>query len=317
MNASARDPAAAAALPDSQGSGFWRHLPAAWLPYVQLARLDRPVGWRLLLAPCLSSVCLACIYRLQAPDYGLLLLFFIGAVAMRGAGSTFNDLIDRRIDAQVERTRQRPLPSGRVSPRAAAVFMVAQALIGLAVLLSLNLFAIALGLGSLLLVAAYPFMKRYTSWPQAVLGLTFSWGALLGFAAVDGGLAAPAYWLYASGIAWTIGYDTIYAVQDKNYDREAGVKSTALLFGERTVFAVALFYLAAVACAEIALMTAGAGLFAQLGLLAFAAHLVWQIRNLDGADEATALKLFRANGGAGFLLFAGLFAENLLFYLVR
>src|SRR5574337_1168283 len=209
---------ASASLPDSHGSGIWRRLPPNWLPYVQLARLDRPAGWQLLLAPCLSSTCLASIYQLQSPNYGLLLLFFVGAIAMRGAGSTFNDLIDRKIDARVERTRGRPLPSGRVSPVGAAIFALAQALVGLAVLLTLNGFAIRLGLASLVPVAIYPFLKRFTSWPQAALGLAFSWGALMGWAAQTGGLGAPALWLFASGVAWTIGYDTIYAIQDRKDD---------------------------------------------------------------------------------------------------
>lgn len=307
----------AGALPDSKASSIWARLPANWQPYVQLARLDRPTGWQLLLAPCLSATCLAGIYQLQAPNYLLLLLFFLGAVAMRGAGSTFNDLIDRKIDAQVERTRGRPLPSGRVSPRNAALFMLAQCLVGLFVLLSLNRFAIIVGLCALIPVAAYPFMKRFTSWPQAVLGLAFSWGALVGWAAVTGGLAAPALWLYLSCIAWTIGYDTIYAIQDVKDDVKAGVKSTTLLFGDNVVLAVALFYLVTIVCAELALLSAGVGIFGQIGLLAFAGHLVWQIRKLGGADEAMALRLFRSNGVAGFILFAGLFAENLLFYLVR
>lgn len=307
----------AAVLPDAKPSGFWRRFPASWQPYIQLARLDRPTGWQLLLAPCLSSTCLASIDRLQGPNYRLLLLFFIGAVAMRGAGSTFNDLIDRNIDAKVERTRGRPLPSGRVSPLGAAVFLAAQGLVGLGVLLSLNRFAIAVGLCSLIPVAAYPFMKRFTSWPQAMLGVAFSWGGLIGWAAQTGGLAAPAIWFYLSCIAWTIGYDTIYAIQDRKDDVDAGVKSTALLFGEHLTFAVALFYLATIVCAEIALLSAGAGLFAHIGLLAFAGCLVWQIRRLDGCDEARALRLFRSNGAAGFVLFAGLFAENLLFYFVR
>ncbi|MCI4677686.1 4-hydroxybenzoate octaprenyltransferase [Rhodoblastus acidophilus] len=317
MPAPAVDGAAQPQLPDASASSLWRRLPASWTPYVQLARLDRPAGWQLLLAPCLSSICLACIYRLENPNYGLLALFFIGAVAMRGAGSTFNDLIDRKIDARVERTAARPLPSGRVSPRNAAIFMAAQGLVGLAVLLSFNRFAILLGLLSLVPVAIYPFMKRFTSWPQAALGLAFSWGALLGWAAQTGGLAAPALWLYASCVAWTIGYDTIYAIQDRKDDVAAGVKSTALLFGEHVQLAVAVFYLLTVLCAEVALVLAGAGLAAHLGLLAFASHLVWQIRGLDADDEAKALRLFRSNGLAGFLLSVGLFTENLLFYLVR
>jgi 4-hydroxybenzoate polyprenyltransferase len=304
-------------LPDAPASRFWRLIPTGWLPYVQLARLDRPIGWQLLLAPCLSSVCLASIRQVKNPNFLLLALFFVGAVVMRGAGSTFNDLIDRKIDAQVARTAGRPLPSGRVSPRNAAIFMAFQALVGLAVLLSFNRFAILLGLLSLVPVAIYPFLKRFTSWPQAALGLAFSWGALMGWAAQTGGLAAPALWLYASCIAWTIGYDTIYAIQDRKDDVAAGVKSTALLFGAHLQLVVALFYLASVLCAEIALLLAGAGVVAHLGLLAFAAHLLWQIRGLDDADETKALKLFRSNGLAGFLLFAGLLGENLLFYFVR
>ena len=315
MSTQARHADASAHLPDAAVLGLWRLLPSNWLPFVQLARVDRPAGWQLLLAPCLDSVCLAGVYRLQQPDFLLILLFTLGAIAMRGAGSTFNDLIDRKIDAQVERTRGRPLPSGRVSMLAAAFFMAAQALLGLGVLLSLNSFSIVLGFASMLPVAAYPFMKRFTHWPQAVLGLAFSWGALMGWAALTGELAAPALWLYASCVVWTIGYDTIYALMDRPDDIKAGVGSTAVLFGDHVVLAVGLFYLAAVIFAEFALIGVGAGLLAHLGLAAFAFHLAWQIRRLEGADDAMALKLFRSNGRAGFLLFAGLFAENMLFYL--
>jgi 4-hydroxybenzoate polyprenyltransferase len=304
-------------LPDAGMTRLWRALPAGWLPYIQLARLDRPAGWQLLLAPCLDSLFLAAIAHGQRPDFGLMLLFTLGAIAMRGAGSTFNDLIDREIDAKVERTRGRPLPSGRVSPRAAVIFLAVQALLGLFVLLSLNPFSIALGFGSLIPVAIYPFMKRFTNAPQAVLGLAFSWGALMGWAAMTGALAAPALWLYASCVVWTIGYDTIYALQDRRDDIEAGVGSTALLFGEHVVPAVGLLYLATLIFAEIALIGAGAGVLAHLGLAAFGFHLAWQIRRLSGADEPMALKLFRSNGGAGFLLCAGLFAESLLAYAIR
>ena len=282
---------------------------------MQLARLDRPVGWQLLLAPCLSSTCLAAIAHRQTPHFGLLILFTLGAIAMRGAGSTFNDFIDRDIDAKVERTRMRPLASGQVTPFAVLVFLLAQCLVGLFVLLSLNRFSVFVGFASLLPVAVYPFMKRVTSWPQAVLGLAFSWGALIGWSAVTGELAAPAFWLYGSCILWTIGYDTIYAVQDRRDDMEAGVKSTALLFGDHLVAVVALLYFGAVVLAEIALVTAGAGIAAQIGLVVFGAHLAWQVRRLDRDDEALALKLFRSNGTAGFLLFGGLLAENMLFYL--
>jgi 4-hydroxybenzoate polyprenyltransferase len=200
--------------------------------------------------------------------------------------------------------------------RAALIFILAQCLVGLAVLLSFNPFAIALGFSSLGFVCAYPFMKRITSWPQAVLGLAFSWGALIGWSAVTGEIAAPAVWLYGSCILWTIGYDTIYAVQDRRDDIEAGVKSTALLFGEYLVPVVALLYFGSVALAEVALLKAGAGLLAHAGLVAFGIHLARQVRRLVGADETEALRLFRSNGTAGFLLFGGLLAENLLFYFV-
>jgi 4-hydroxybenzoate polyprenyltransferase len=302
-------------LPDSTASGFWNRLPASWLPYVQLARLDRPIGWQLLLAPCLSSTCLAAINHGEKPHFLLLILFTIGAISMRGAGSTFNDLVDREIDAKVERTRMRPLASGQVTPFAALVFLVAQCLVGLGVLLSLNRFSILVGFASLVSVAIYPFMKRFTSWPQAVLGLAFSWGALVGWSAVAGELAAPAFWLYGSCILWTIGYDTIYAIQDRKDDVAAGVRSTALLFGDELVAMVALLYLGTIILAEIALLTAGAWLVAQLGLLAFGLHLARQVRRLEDADEKQALKLFRSNATAGFLLFAGLLGDNMLFFL--
>ncbi|MCW2286107.1 4-hydroxybenzoate polyprenyltransferase [Rhodoblastus acidophilus] len=305
-----------ALLPDSSAHGVWSRLPASWLPYVQLARLDRPVGWQLLLAPCLSATCLAAIAHAEKPHFDLLILFTLGSIAMRGAGSTFNDFVDRNIDAKVERTKQRPLASGQVTPLAAAIFLLAQCLVGLYVLLSLNVFSIFVGFASLIPVAIYPFMKRITSWPQAVLGLAFSWGALIGWSAVTGEIAAPALWLYGSCILWTIGYDTIYAVQDRRDDIEAGVKSTALLFGEHLVPVVALIYFGSVALAEVALLKAGAGLLAHVGLVAFAVHLARQLRRLVGADEAEALKLFRSNGTAGFLLFGGLLAENLMFYFV-
>ncbi len=299
-------------LPDSSGSGFWSRLPAAWLPYVQLARLDRPAGWQLLLAPCLSGAELAAIRHGEAPHFGLLILFTLGAIAMRGAGSTFNDLVDRDIDAKVERTRGRPLPSGRVSVWGASLFLAAQCLVGLGVLLALSPFAILVGLAALIPVAIYPFMKRVTSWPQAVLGLAFSWGALIGWAAVAGRIEAPSLWLYAGCILWTIGYDTIYAVQDRKDDVSAGVRSTALLFGDHLALAVAGLYCGAVILSEVALVAAGAGLVGQLGLLAFALHLLWQLRRLGNADEKLALKLFRSNGLAGFLLAAGLLAETML-----
>ncbi len=296
------------ALPDSAPSHFSLRLaPPSWRPFVQLARLDRPIGWWLLLLPCWWSDALAGIATRSGPNLWHDLLFLIGAVAMRGAGSTYNDLVDRKIDAQVERTRGRPLPSGRVTPRAAKIFLVAQCSVGAAVLFSFNSFAIAVGLASLLIVAVYPFMKRVTSWPQAVLGLAFAWGGLMGWAAATGRLDAPALLIYLAAIFWTMGYDTIYALQDSRDDAIAGVRSTARLFGSKVREAVGLLYFGAILSALLAIVLAGGGIVAHLGLTAFAAHLVWQTRQLrEGLEPARALQLFRANRDAGLLLFAGL-----------
>jgi 4-hydroxybenzoate polyprenyltransferase len=233
-------------------------------------------------------------------------MFLIGAIAMRGAGCTYNDILDRRLDAQVERTRNRPLPSGRVTVRAAAAFLVAQALVGLAVLLCFNEFSIWLGVASLVVVAIYPLMKRVTSWPQAVLGLAFSWGALMGWSATFASLSLAPILLYFSASSWTIGYDTIYALQDKRDDAIVGIRSTARLFGLRTRFGVGMFYAGSAALALIAIEVAGGGAIALIGWLAYAAHLAWQVSKVEGADVATALRLFRSNRDAGLILFAGI-----------
>jgi 4-hydroxybenzoate polyprenyltransferase len=294
-------------LPDARPASLVLKLtPDFALPFVQLARWDRPTGWQLLLAPCWQSVALAALAAHLGPDPWRLLLFLIGAVAMRGAGCTYNDILDRDLDAGVERTRGRPLPSGRVGARAAAVFLVAQSLVGLAVLLCFNRFSIALGFASLIVVAIYPLMKRITSWPQAVLGLAFSWGALMGWAGAFGGLAWPALALYASAFCWTVGYDTIYAQQDARDDAIVGIKSTARLFGSRARPAVGVAYALAAALAQAALIGAGAGVIAQVGWAGFALHLAWQVSRMDGASPATALRLFRSNRDAGLILFAGL-----------
>ena len=308
-----KDPAPADLLPDAVANHpVWRLAPTSIKPFVQLARLDRPVGWWLLLLPCWQSNALAAASRGEAPDLWQMLLFFVGAVAMRGAGSTYNDLVDRQIDARIERTRGRPLPSGRVSPRAAALFLVAQCLVGLAVLLSFNGPTIGLGLASPLIVLAYPFAKRVTSWPQAVLGCAFAYGALLGWTARTGALEAPALLLYASAVLWTIGFDTIYALQDLRDDAIAGVRSTARLFGARVRFAVGALYLGSALLAELATLAAHAGWLAQAGVLAFSAHLAWQTRaTSESCAPATALGLFRSNRDAGLLLFAGFFAQSL------
>ena len=280
------------------------------LPYVQLARLDRPIGWELLLAPCWQATALAGLALHRGPNLGHLALFLIGAIAMRGAGCTYNDILDRKLDAGVERTRNRPLPSGRVSVKAAAVFLVAEALVGLAVLLSFNRFSIGLGIASLAIVAVYPMMKRVTSWPQAVLGLAFSWGALMGWAATFAGLALSPILLYASAFSWTIGYDTIYAMQDARDDAIVGIRSTARLFEGHARLAVGLFYAAAAALALAAIALIGGGWVAWVGWLAYAGHLGWQLSKVEGADAATALRLFRSNRDAGLLLFAGLAAQG-------
>lgn len=288
--------------------------PAAWRPYLRLARADRPIGSWLLLLPCWWSAAVAAIAAgWPVPNLWHMLLFAIGAVAMRGAGCTYNDLVDRDIDARVERTRSRPLPSGQVTPRQAKIFMLAQVAVGAAVLLALaEPFAWAVGIASLVVVAIYPFMKRITSWPQSVLGLAFSWGALMGWAAAFGRLDAPALLLYAGSILWVIGYDTIYAHQDREDDAIVGVRSTALLFGARTPLFLALFYAAAVTLFALALASLAAPLPAYAGLAAFALHLAWQVRRLDIADPDRCLAVFRSNRDAGLIFLAGLMAAAFL-----
>ncbi len=304
--------AAAGRVADSTGNWVDRLAPAWTRPYLRLARLDRPIGSWLLLMPCWWSSALAAI---AWPERGLhpghLVLFFIGAFAMRGAGCTWNDIVDRDLDRGVERTRSRPIPSGQVTVARAAAFLVAQALAGLVVLLQFNAFAIKTGIASLAIVAIYPFMKRITYWPQIVLGLAFSWGALMGWAAVFGRLDAAPLVLYAGAIAWVIGYDTIYAHQDREDDALIGIKSTALLFGDRTKPMLALFYGLAVALIGIAGALAGAPLLFWFGLTAFAAHLCWQIARLDIRDPALCLALFNSNRDAGLVLFAGMVAAAL------
>jgi 4-hydroxybenzoate polyprenyltransferase len=298
-------------LPDARPHSLVLRLtPDFALPYVQLARLDRPAGWQLLLAPCWWAAALAGDAVHHGPDLTHLLLFLIGAIVMRGAGCTYNDILARDLDAGVSRTRGRPLPSGRVSSRAAALFLVAQGLIGFAVLMAFNRFSIGLGLASLVVVAIYPLTKRVSSWPQAALGLAFSWGALMGWSARFGALDAPALLLYAAAFCWTIGYDTIYALQDARDDAIVGIKSTARLFGRHARLGVVAFYLLTALLAQAALFAAGGGWIAELGWAAFAAHLAWQVSKVEGASEATALMLFRANRDAGLLLFLGFAAEG-------
>jgi 4-hydroxybenzoate polyprenyltransferase len=292
---------------DATGNWVDTLAPAWTRPYLRLTRLDRPIGWWLLLLPCWWSAALAAVAAGQwGPNPWHVLLFLTGAIVMRGAGCTWNDLVDRDIDARVERTRSRPIPSGQVSVTAAAAFLVLQAIVGLLVLVQFNRFAITLGVASLAVVAIYPLMKRVTYWPQIFLGLAFSWGALMGWAAVFGRLDLPAYLLYAGSIAWVIHYDTIYAHQDSEDDALLGLKSTALLFGGRTKSALRLFSAMAVALIGLAGLTAGAGWVFLLGLLAFAAHLAWQIHTVDTANPALCLRLFKSNRDAGLILFGAL-----------
>src|SRR5215813_6316705 len=237
---------------DSTGNWVDGVAPAWARPYLRLARLDRPIGSWLLLMPCWWSVGLAAVHARGQVNLWHILLFFVGAFAMRGAGCTWNDIVDRDLDARVERTRSRPIPSGQVTAASAAAFLVLQALVGLAVLLQFNRFTIYVGFASLAVVAIYPFMKRITYWPQIVLGLAFSWGALMGWPAVFGRLDWQPLVLYAGAIAWVIGYDTIYAHQDREDDALIGLKSTAILFGRRTKPMLSAFYAAAIVLIGIA-----------------------------------------------------------------
>ncbi|HVD73279.1 MAG TPA: 4-hydroxybenzoate octaprenyltransferase [Xanthobacteraceae bacterium] len=291
---------------DSTGNWVDGFAPAWTRPYLRLARLDRPIGSWLLLMPCWWSVGLAAIHARSQVNLWHLVLFFVGAFAMRGAGCTWNDIVDRDLDTRVERTRSRPIPAGQVTVAAAAGFLLLQALVGLVVLLQFNRFTVYIGFLSLAVVAVYPFMKRITYWPQIVLGLAFSWGALMGWPATFGRLDLPAFLLYAGAISWVIGYDTIYAHQDREDDALIGIKSTALLFGERTKSMLALFYALAVALIALAGWSAGGGVVLVLGLGAFAAHLAWQVARLDIHDPALCLAVFKSNRDAGLILFAGL-----------
>ena len=304
---------AGARVADATGNWVDTRAPSWSRPYLRLCRLDRPIGSWLLLMPCWWSAALAAGIAGEVRQLPLTLaLFLAGAFVMRGAGCTWNDITDRDLDAQVERTRSRPIPAGQVSVKQAAVFLVFQALIGLTVLLQFNRFAVMTGIASLLIVAVYPFMKRITWWPQIVLGLAFSWGALMGFAVTLGRIDAPALLLYLGSIAWVIGYDTIYAHQDAEDDALIGIKSTALLFGARTRPALMVFYGLAVILIGAALALAGAGVPAWIGLVAFAGHLVWQIARLEIGDPALCLRLFKSNRDAGLLLFAGVLVDAVL-----
>ncbi len=298
-------------------SGHWvyRLLPHSLWPYAQLARWDRPIGWKLLMWPCFWSLILAMDakgFSSELHPYSValaiwyLFLFFIGAIAMRGAGCTWNDLVDQKIDNKVERTRSRPLPSGQVSRLQAKIFMGLQCLVGLIVLVEFNLFSIILGISSLVVVAIYPFMKRVTDWPQFFLGLAFNWGALMGWATIYGRLDFAPLSLYFGSVLWTIGYDTIYAHQDKEDDAIVGVHSTARLFGEKTKSALVFLYSGFLVLSLIAFLLAGVPAFAYLGLLLAAIHMFYQIITIDIDNNSECLRLFKSNSTVGCLIFFGL-----------
>ncbi len=285
-----------------------RWAPSAARPYLRLMRLDRPIGTWLLLLPCWWSTALA---SPGWPDGRLMVLFAIGAIIMRGAGCIVNDLADRDFDGKVARTATRPLVSGAISIRQAFAFLFLQLMLGLAVLAQLNLFAIGIGAASLLLVFTYPFMKRITYWPQAFLGLTFNWGALVGWAAVHGGLDAPALVLYAAGVFWTLGYDTIYAHQDKEDDILVGVKSLALKLGDASKAWFAGFYSATVLLVGAAGALAGLGWPFWVGLAIAAGHLAWQILDVDLNRPRDCLAKFKSNRDFGLILTAAIVAGRL------
>ena len=305
MNAKPAD-AVAAALVD--------RAPGPVQPYLRLMRLDRPIGTWLLFWPCVFGLALGAAADSRpfgdGYDIWLIVLFAVGSIVMRGAGCTYNDIVDRDIDAQVARTRGRPIPSGAVSVTRAALFAIAQCLIGLAILLQLNWFSVCLGAASLLLVGVYPFMKRITWWPQAWLGLTFNWGALLGFAAQTGSLDWGDAMLYAGLFFWTLGYDTIYAHQDKEDDALIGVKSTARLLGARSRDWILGFYAVAFTLILAAGFAEHEGWSYVFLMLIAGAQMLWQVRRLDIDDSAKCLKLFRSNRETGALIALALIVSS-------
>jgi len=282
-------------------------LPTPLRPYAKLMRLHQPVGIGLLLWPGLWGICLA---SRRPSDAGLLLLFLLGATVMRGAGCTINDILDRDVDPHVARTQTRPLASGAVTLTHAITFLVLQLGIGLVILLQLPPLAILLGCLAVPMVATYPLMKRITYWPQAFLGLTFNLSALIGYAAVAQSLPSDALLLYASAFFWTLGYDTIYAHQDKADDLLIGVKSTALKLGERTRPALVLIYGASASLLWASLWLAGTAGIGYLGAGFFTCHLIWQIIRLEIDNPKRSLKLFKSNNISGMVLFICLYLEK-------
>ncbi|RED46151.1 4-hydroxybenzoate octaprenyltransferase [Aestuariispira insulae] len=296
-----------------QGSWVNSVLPGGLQPYARLARLDRPIGTWLLLLPCWWGLALANADHpaLALPSPWYILLFAIGALVMRGAGCTWNDITDRDFDGKVARTATRPIPAGEVTVRQALVFLAVQLLIGLAILWQFNDFTRMVGASALLLVMAYPFMKRVTYWPQAWLGLTFNWGALVGWTSMKQELSLAPLLLYAAGFFWTLGYDTIYAHQDKEDDALVGVKSTALRLGAATGRWLIGFYSLTIILIAASAYLAGLAVWFWPLLAVAAIHLAWQIRRLDIDDPDLCLRLFKSNRDFGFIIFAGLLAGGI------
>jgi 4-hydroxybenzoate polyprenyltransferase len=290
-----------------------RLAPASWRPFLRLGRFDRPIGTWLLLFPCWWSQTLAEIGTGNPyPRIDYLALFAVGALAMRAAGCAYNDYVDRDIDGQVLRTASRPIPSGQISPESALVFVALASLVGLAVLLQFNWFTIGLAVASLGLVAAYPFAKRVMRYPQLVLGLAFNWGALVGWAAIRGSIGWPAIILYFGCVLWTVGYDTIYAHQDKEDDALLGLGSTALLFGDDTVSYVGALYGSAVVLWLLAGALANTHLIYFLAVTLVFLQMSWQVATLDTSDPANCLRRFRSSRDVGIAVFLGLVADMTL-----
>jgi 4-hydroxybenzoate polyprenyltransferase len=296
-----------APLPDAAPANWVDRYAPPWAqPWLKLGRFDRPTGIWLLMLPGWQGIALADAMQGQPPSLRLLFLFFVGASLMRAAGCAYNDIVDRDFDAHVARTANRPIPAGQITVKQAWIFIAVCCAVSLAILLTMGTLAIWLGAGSLALIAGYPFMKRITWWPQAWLGLTFNWGALLGYAAATGTLELPAYLLYAGGFFWTLGYDTIYAIQDLEDDALAGVKSSARRLGDKAPRAIGMFYAAAVVLAVMAALQGGLGLL-FVPVAALYGTLLWlQTTRVKLDEPRVALVLFKSNTWAGLILFAAL-----------
>ncbi|MCK5167351.1 MAG: 4-hydroxybenzoate octaprenyltransferase, partial [Rhodospirillaceae bacterium] len=284
-----------------------RITPKAWHPYLLLLRIDRPAGSWLLLLPCWWGVAMA---SMGVPDWKLLLVFFIGAFTMRGAGCVFNDIVDRKVDAKVARTALRPIPSGQVSVTKAFIFFNIVCLVGLLALLQLNKFSIWVGVAALIPLAVYPFMKRFVHFPQLFMGFAFNWGAMLGWAAVRGELSLAPGLLYLAGIFWSLGYDTIYGHQDKKDDILIGVKSLAIKLGKNNRPWIGLFYFITIFLIIAAGYVADSGWIFYLSMTLPTAHLIWQIKTIDFDNPKDCLSKFKSNRDFGLLVFAAFVLGN-------